>query len=146
MKVNLGSNVIDNCDAALVVNGVEVFRFRERGSDGRLVCDFDLRDKNGNRIAKIAKDRVAHVAEGYHMHDFPKECYVDDSDGNILARVLETGHDELTITGDFWIEGHHVVVTETSLVSGGATMSGNMVSGFGKAISINPGSFAIGTV
>jgi len=146
MKVNIGSNIINDCDAALVVNGVEVFRFRERNSDDRLVCDFDIRDKNGKRIAKIAKDRVVHVANGFKMHDLPKECYVEDSSGNLAVHVKETGHDELTIIGNFWIDGHHVVITKDSLVSGGMTMSGNIISGFGKAISISPNNFTIGTV
>lgn len=43
MKVNLGSNIITDCEAVLVVNGSEVFRLRERDSDGRLICDFDVR-------------------------------------------------------------------------------------------------------
>lgn len=144
MKVILGSNIINNCDAALVVNGTEVFRLRERQSDGRLICDFDLRDKDENRIAKIAKNKVVYAADGYEIHDLPKESYVKDSNGNILARVQETGLDEITITGDFWIDGHHVIVSDGSLVSGGITMSGNVVSGFGKAISIAPNSFSIG--
>ena len=146
MRVNLGSNIINNCDAALVVNGVEVFRFRERNSDGRLVCDFDIRNKDGERIAKISKDRVAHIADGYKMHDLPNQCYVEDSNGNIIARVQDTGQSELAITGDFWIEGHHVVISETSLVSGGITMSDNVINGFGKAISISPNNFMIGFV
>lgn len=146
MKVNLGSNIINDCDAALVVNGIEVFRLRERSSDGRLICDFDLRKEKGDRIAKIAKNRVTYAADGYEMHDLPKECHVKDPKGKIVARVQETGHDEITITGDFWIDGHHVVISDSSLVSGGITMSGNVISGFGKAISIKPNSFSIGTV
>ena len=146
MKVNLGSNIINDCDAALVVNGTEVFRLRERDSDGRLICDFDLRDQNGDRIAKVAKNRVVYAAEGYQMHDLPKECYVEAPNGEAVARVQETGHDEIAITGDFWIEGHHVQVTNEALVSGGATMAGNIISGFSKAISIEPNSFSIGTV
>lgn len=146
MNVNLGSNIINDCDAALVVNDVEVFRLRERSSDGRLICDFDLRAENGDRIAKIAKNRVAYAAEGYQVHDLPKECYVEDQNGNIVARVQETGHDEITVTGDFWIDGHHVLISDNALVSGGVTISGNVISGFGKAISIKPNSFAIGTV
>lgn len=145
MRVNLGSNIINDCDAALVVNGTEVFRLRERGSAGRLICDFDIRDENGGRIAKIAKNRVVHAAEGYQMHDLPKECYVEGPDGAIIARVQETGHDEIAITGDFWIEGHHVVVSSGALVSGGVTMSGNVISGFGKAIAIESNSFSIGS-
>lgn len=146
MKVNLGSNIINDCDAALVVNGVEVFRLRERNSDGRLVCDFDLRKENGDRIAKIAKNRVAYAAEGYEMHDLPKECYIQGPNNSIVARVNEAGYDEITITGDFWVEGHHVLVTDDALVSGGVTVSGNVISGYGKAISIEPNCFVIGTV
>jgi hypothetical protein len=87
MKVILGSNIIENCDAALIVNETEVFRLRSRYKDGRLVCDFDLRDKNGTRIAKISKNNVVYAAEGYKVHNFPRESYIQDSNGNILARV-----------------------------------------------------------
>ncbi len=36
MNVLLGSNVINDCDAALYVNGKEVFRLREGVNDGQL--------------------------------------------------------------------------------------------------------------
>lgn len=145
MKVNLGSNIINDCDAALVVNGTEVFRLRERASDGRLICDFELHNQNGERIAKVAKNRVVYAAKGYQIHDLPKECYIEAPNGEVIAHVQETGHDEIAITGDYWIEGHHVIITNKSLVSSGITMTGNIISGFGKAISVEPNSFSIGT-
>lgn len=144
MKVNLGSNIIENCDAALVVNGTEVFRLRHRNSDGRLICDLDVRDKNGTRIAKVAKNNVMYAADGYEVHHLPRESYIQDSVGNILARVQEIGNDEIKITGEFWVDGHQVLISDDALVSGGITMSGNTVRGFGKAISIEPNSFSIG--
>ena len=58
-----------------------------------------------------------------------------------MAKVVETGYDEITITGDFWVDEHHVTISDNSLVSGGMTMSGNIISGFGKAIAIDPNSF-----
>jgi len=146
MKVNLGSNIIDNCDAALVVIGTEVFRLRESVSHGRCVCDFDLRNQNGKRIAKIVKNRVVRAAAGYKMHDLPRGCYVEAPDGTVIARVRKTGHEEITITGDFRIDGHHVLITNAALISGGIKISGNVTSGFGKTISIGPNSFSIGTV
>lgn len=144
MKVNLGSNKIIECAAALVVNGVEVFRLRHRESDGKLICDFDLRDETGNRLAKVAKNNVVYAADGHEVHHLPRESYVQDPNGNIIARVQEVSGDEIKITGDFWIDGHHVLISDDALVSGGITMSGNTVRGFGKAISIEPNSFAIG--
>jgi uncharacterized protein YdiU (UPF0061 family) len=50
MKVLLGINTINDCDAALVVYNEKVFRLKERLGDGRLVCDFDVRDQSGNRF------------------------------------------------------------------------------------------------
>jgi hypothetical protein len=127
MNVVLGNNLINDCDAALVVNGVEVFRL-ETSSDGKLVCDFEVRDKEGNLLAKIAKSRVVYAAEGYEMHDLAKECYVKAPDGRIIARVRESGPDVITITGDFWLEGHHVEISDQALVSGGIIISGNVFS------------------
>jgi hypothetical protein len=110
-----------------------------------LVCDFDIRDKNGNRIAKVAKNNVVYAADGYEVHHLPRESYIQDSNGNILARVQEIGEDEIRITGEFWVDGHRVLISDDTLVSGGITMAGNTIRGFGKAISIEPNSFSIGT-
>jgi hypothetical protein len=145
MKVLLGSNTINNCDAALVVNNEEVFRLRERLGDGRLVCDFDVRDQSGNRLAKIAKNNVVHAAEGYSVKNLERESYIEGPGGEIVAKVEEIAMDVIKVTGTFCIDHHTVVITDESLVSGGMTMSGNIISGFKKAIAINPGSFAIGT-
>ena len=145
MKVILGNNIIENCNAALIVNGTEVFRLRYRDKDGRLICDFDVRDKNGTRIAKIAKNNVVYAADGYEVHNLPRESYIQDSGGNILARVQEIGDDEIKITGEFWVDKHQVLISDDALMSGGVRMSGNTIRGFGKAISIEPNSISIGT-
>lgn len=85
------------------------------------------------------------VADGYSVHDLPQESYVEGPKGNIVARVQEKGYGEITITGDFWIEEHHVLISDRKLVSGGITMSGNIISGSRKAISIEPDSCSIGS-
>lgn len=146
MRVNLGSNVIQNCEAALVVNGVEVFRLRDRAGDGQLVCDFDVRGADGERIAKIAKNNAVYAAPGWKVVHLPRESRVEDTQGNVIAQVLETGEDEIAVTGEFWVEGHRVQITEDALVSGGITMAGNLIDGFGRAISLEPNSFSIGVV
>jgi len=146
MRVNLGSNIIVNCAAVLFINGTEVFRLRHRDSDGRLICDFDVRGKEDSRIAKVSKNNVVYAADGYEVHNLPRESYIQDSNGNVIARVQEIGQDEIKITGEFWVAGYQVSISDDALVSGGITMSGNYMSGFGKAISIEPNSFSIGTM
>ncbi len=145
MKVLLGSNVINDCDAALVVNNEEVFRLRERLGDGRLICDFDVRDQDGNRLAKIAHNNVVYAAEGYEVKNLEKESYIQGPSGEIIACVEEVDLDTIRITGRFCIEGHMVTINEKELVSGGLTVSGNMIGGFKKAIAITPNSVVIGS-
>jgi len=144
MKVILGDNIILDCDAALFVNGTEVFRLRKRESDGRLMCDFDVRNKNGARIAKVANNNVVYAAEGYEVHQLPGESNIQDTDGQFLARVRETSHDEIRITGEYWVDGLQVLISDDGLRSGGNLLSGNTVMGFGKAISIESNSLSIG--
>lgn len=145
MKVFLGSNEINDCEAALVVNGEEVFRFRERESDGRMVCDFDVRDKDGNRLAKISKNNVVHVAPGFVVEHQPRVSNIKNSDGEIIACVEEIAIDIIKVQGSFCINGHTVVINSETLISGGVTMAGNKISGYKKAIAIEPNSFAIGS-
>ena len=144
MKVLLGSNIIHDCDVALVVNSQEVFRLRERDGDGRLVCDFDIRNQDGNHLVKVAKNNVVHAAEGYKIKNLAKESYVESPTGEIVARVEEVAMDTIKITGTFCIEGYTVVINDDSLVSMGITMRGNVISGFNKAIALDPNSFTIG--
>jgi hypothetical protein len=144
MKVLLGSNEINDCQAALVINGTEVFRLRERESDGRLVCDFDVRGADGKRIAKVAKNNVVYAAESYKIEHLPRESFVSDPSGRVIARVQEIRLDTIRITGEFWIDSHRVVITDQGLISGTNVIDGNVISGFRKAISIDPESLSIG--
>ncbi len=141
----MGSNLIKNCDAALVVNGVDVFRLRERTSDGRLVVDFDIRASNGERIAKVAKNNVVFVADGFESINQATRSFVREvSTSKIVAMAEELTDGSVRITGDFWIDGHHVTITEQVLVTGGVQITGNTIVGFGKAIELRPDSIGIG--
>ena len=143
--VNLGSNIIEDCNAALIVEDLVVFRFRERDGDGQLVVDFDIRNEKGERLAVIAKNNVVFAAPGFRILNLPSESLVEDSAGKIFARVKETALGLLSIEGEFCVKGFSVSITPTKLVAGGLAMIGNRICGFGKAISLKKGSLAIGS-
>ena len=67
----LGNNEITNCDAALVIEGEEVFRIREEENDA-LMIDCDIRDQDGNRIAKIARNCAGSKPTGRRREVLPR--------------------------------------------------------------------------
>ncbi len=142
----LGNNTITNCEAALVVNGVEVLRIRERSGDGQLVVDFDVRAEDGTRLAKVAKNNVVHAAPGYKVVHAPSESYVVQPDTDtVIAKVEELSSGTIRITGEFWIDGYHVSITPGKLVAGTTTISGTTVDGFRRALVLRPGAVGIGS-
>ena len=144
-NVYLGNNLIRNCEAVLIVERVEVFRLRERSGDAQLVVDFDVRDKDGNKIAKIAKNNVVFVAEGYEKVNGPKESFVRNiKTGEIIAKAEELSDTSIRIIGDFWIDGFHVSISNDALVFNSITLAGNRINGFKKGIVLDSKSMGIG--
>lgn len=149
--VVLGNNEIVDCDTALFVEGEEVFRLRDSTREDKLIVDFDLRDSDGNRIAKIASSSVVYVAPGYSYkntmtsHKTRVAEVKDEATDTPIAYVEEQTPGRIKVTGTFWVNGYHVEITEEGLNAGGIYMSGNHIEGFGKAIELKRGSFMIGT-
>ena len=65
-------------------------------------------------------------------------------DGSVLAHVHETGYQELTISGEFWVSGLHVSITPSVLRVGTNTIQGSIISGFDRAIVINHDGLSLG--
>jgi hypothetical protein len=141
----LGSNRITNCDAALEIEGEEVFRLRERRDDGQLVVDFDLRDASGNRIATIVKSHVVQAAEPFDAENRPGLYSVVHRVSRApYATVQEVSRGVVKVTGTFNVNGLQVAITDETMTMGGMTLVGNSISGFDTAIELRKGAFAIG--
>jgi hypothetical protein len=144
--VILGNNEITDCAAALVIEGEEVFRLHDRQKDGQLVVDFNLRAADGTRLAKIAKNYPAFVAEGYERRSgIDWSEVVERGTGLIVARVDAPSLDAVRVVGVFCVKGFHVEITENGLLMGGLMLSNNGFKGLGKAIALRRGSFEIGS-
>ncbi len=143
--VILGDNEIQNCDAALVVEGEEVFRLRERQHDGQLVVDFDLRDEGENRLAKIAKNHVVYCAPGLVPRSLPGKYEVlREETGEVLAAVEEVSPGTVRLTGTFCVRGWKVEASTSGVRIGGLFLSGNKIVGCGNAIVLGRAKAGIG--
>jgi rhodanese-related sulfurtransferase len=140
----LGDNEIIDCAAALVLEGHEVFRLRDRKKDGQLVVDFDLRAPDETRIAKVSKNYAAYVAKGFrHRSGINWSEVMERASGLIVARVDAPSLDAVRVVGLFCVNGYCVAISENGLIADGVTISRNTIKGFGKAIALKRG-FAIG--
>ena len=122
--VYLGSVVFTNCDALLIIEGVEVFRLRERDdheswrgvNEWEYLVEFDVRDQNDNRIAKVTNNNVVHASPGYEKTTGVKSFRITNrATGEIVAGAHEDLNGAIYIMGDFWVKGTHVKIDDTVL-------------------------------
>lgn len=133
----LGNIVITDCDPALVIAGEEVFRLRERAHGGQLVVDFDLRDPAGERIAKIAKNHVVYIAEGFDVASKPGRYQViRKTESTMYAAVEEVSPRTIKVTGTFCVAGIAVVASDSGTTIGTNTVSRCQIVGFGTAVEV----------
>ena len=140
----LGDNEITDCQQALVVEGTEVFRLRERTHDDQLVVDFDVRNQAGARLAKIAKNHVVYIAEHVESRSRPK-LYEIVSRGDVLASVEEVSPTTVRVMGRFWVDGLEVVITKSGLRVGSKRISGCQFFGSRKAIVLTKDTITLGS-
>jgi hypothetical protein len=145
--VTLGNNDITNCAAALVIEGVEVFRLRE--DDGQLLVDCDVLNHEGQRMAKIVRNTPIVVADGFRAHIKPGEPteVIYEENGQVVARFERKGPRHVKITGVFCVNGYCVFIDDEAGLRTNEeafTFSNNRVRGFGTAISLKRGQIGIG--
>lgn len=140
----LGNNQIVDCQNVLVIDGVEVFRLRDRDETLNLVVDFDVLGPNNERIAKVAKNYVAYAAAGYGFQNRPGVAKViQEATGDEVVKVVASSPRAIKIIGTFWVGNYKVEITEDRLVMGGVTLAGNVIQGFRKAIELRKGAMGI---
>ena len=144
----LGSNEIANCDAALILEGEEVFRVEE-GGKGDLIINFDLRDKQGKRIAKMLRNTFAFLAPG-HVNRFSpnRRSEVQMIGGQLISRIERLGPRRISVDGTFNVEGGgcYVVAAPHGLFIPGnqQMLQGKKFYGDGTAIRLTRHSMSIG--
>ena len=143
--VYLGGAKVTNCASVLVVQGIEVFRLRDRDSQNRIRIDLDLRGPQGRRIARVSDNRVAFIAPGYAFESDGSFCsvYVDIT-GEPVVSVEAISSKAVQLLGTFWVEDLKVDLTEGGLSLGDAGLPPLPVRGRGTAILLRKGASEVG--
>jgi len=128
--------VVD-CQAALVVDGAEVFRLRDRDRDGKLIVDFDIREPGGQRIAEVSKNYVANAGPAHEYRNRTGMAeIVERATGRRVVRVQELGLRHVRVLGTLWIGNLRVDIGESAIVVGDSSMSDIVMRGGGTAVTI----------
>lgn len=130
---------------------VEFFRireiFRERDEGSYLAVDCDIKDADGNREIKLFKSKPVVEREGINVTVDKNETNVSRADGSVVINIRQSSVEEsklpnngpvveflkankldaiITITGDFFINGNHIVADNDKMLIGTTTVSGNL--------------------
>jgi hypothetical protein len=144
--VTLGNNDIVNCDAALMIEGEEVFCLREE--EGRLLVDCDVLNAKGVRLAKVVRNTPIVVAPGFRVHIKPGEPtqVVSEMSGRVLASFERKGPRHVKISGVFCVNGYCVFIDETAVRTSDPSFRFSLttVHGCGTALSLKRGQVELG--
>ena len=136
--LQLGTNQISNCGAALIIDGVDVFRLRSSETDSQILVDFDIYGQDGARLARVAKNQVVFAAPGYTSSATATSCEVTAPSGEIVAKVVRLAPNWLKLNGVFWSHGSRLAITDEHMqVDDFPPQTGNQSSGNGAGMVFN---------
>lgn len=130
----LGGMKVANCASVLVVQGVEVFRLRDRDRENNIRVDLDVRGPAG-RLAKVTDNNARFLAPGYRFVAHGPECsVVHEASGEDIVRVESLSSKSTRILGTFWADGLRVAIGEDAVAIGEAVIPAQQVRGTGTAV------------
>ena len=134
----LGTNQMSNCGAALIIDGIDVFRLRSGETNDQFLVDFDIHGQDGSRLVRIAKNQVVHTAPGYTVTVTADACEVKSPSDEVVAKVVRLNNSWLKINGVFWSNGSRLAITDEHIqINDYPPMTGNISSGNGVGWAFN---------
>lgn len=142
----VGRNRVSDCNGVLEIEGIEVFRLRDRAADDRLVVDFEVRDEQDKLVAKISKNNAVFARPGVEPRNEPHMSeVVDTTTDHVYACAQEVDLRTVRLSGIFVINGYRVVITKDTIrTSDDISIEGNDISKMGQGITLKRGSVTLG--
>ena len=127
------------------MQGIEVFRLRDRDSQNHIRIDLDLRGPQGKRLARVEDNEAAFLARGYAFETDGRVCSVYvEATGEPVVSVEAISSKAVQLLGTFWVESFKVDLTESGLTLGDAGLPAQPVRGRGTAILLRKGVVEVG--
>ena len=143
--VYLGGMKVTGCASVLVIQGVEVFRLRDRDKDNAIRIDLDVRGAQGRRIAGVNDNRVTFLAPGYAFENEGSFCAVYEAKSlEPVVSVEGLSSKSVQLLGTLWVDSFKVMLREDSLGLDGTALAARPVIGRGTAILLKKNSPQVG--
>lgn len=142
-KVKIGGNIYIKTPTIISYKGQSIFTLKRRESDGQLGIDFDVYDKNRQKIATVRNGNVVDGdAQNYEIIKAADHYQVKEKRSNrILCEIKKKANAspaELDVSAELYMpDGLLISATPNGTNIGGVSMKGNIFENCGTAISIN---------
>lgn len=141
----LGGVKVANCSSILVLEGVEVFRLRDRDSRNHIRVDLDVRGPQGKRLAVIADNQPRLLAPGFQFIERGPICaVVDEASEKPVVTVEALSSKAVRLLGTLWVENVQAVFSPEGLTLGGVALPARPTMGKGTAVLLRKSQTGIG--
>jgi len=150
-KVKIGGNIFIDIPNLIMYGDEPLFKIYRSTSDGLLGIDFDIYDKNGNKIATIRKGMIVQGDEKNYNISYREVVdhykISEKKSGRIICDLKKrekAGDFELDLSVNLYTKsGFLFEATPTIIRVKQALLSGNTLVGCKYAIRIDPNNFSI---
>jgi len=154
-SVTIGGNTFVNVPDILVYEGKSVFSIRRSERDGLLGIDFDIRDRDGVKVATVKKGNIYEGDESRYTVETEKDRYTltEKESGRVICDIRkrpEAKGVELEVSVELYMEdGVPFKATPGGIDLQGrrahVMMSGSTIRGFPKGIVVEKGAVRVGS-
>jgi len=157
-NLDFGTNVICNCSGTVVYKsseGEEKELFTLEKNAGELLLTTEIRDENGDLLAKLRRNSFVYAREGFDAETFydlgrhPPDTFVltRNEDGKEIFKAKIIDNMNIQVTGVFHMGSQKIEATDDKLIIGTNELRNNVIEGFsGGGLLINESSMSIGHV
>lgn len=117
-----GSIIRANLPNGTTQEFLQVEKDVERGGDGRLLVSFETRNRAGDLLVKIRRNKVVHVSPEFRTRESRDRIVVESSSGKIVTGLNILNDNAFEIIGEFFLGDQLLTITPGSLRLGGLEM------------------------
>jgi len=139
-KAKIGGNYFINCESLISYDGKPLFTVKRREPDGRLGIDFDVYDKNSQKVATIRHGNVVHGNVGVYEIRHGADCHkvMEKATGRIIVQIDKNQPDaDIAVSVNMYLpNGFLLKATPDSINIGSSEMVGNTIADYKSGIAI----------